>query len=162
MSGKFFTTYITDIKIIQNTIFIISLKRIYDSELAPKSSTNISSVDSCIIIMRAQVSDKSRLTQMYIATYPNKDTMVYLEDLPTRQSSPFRRLSSTIRSHQNDCGRLRDYVSACGMRYRNYRLSCRHLIDSRLPPCYDDCTCTGNTEISRLTYEFDAIVPMTT
>lgn len=38
---------------------------------------------------------------------------VYLEALPTRQSSLFRRLSSTIRSHQNDCGRLHDCVSAC-------------------------------------------------
>lgn len=103
-------------------------------------------------------------TDVYRDVFANEGTTVYLEDLPTRQSSPFRRLSSTIRSHQNDCGRLRDCVSACGMRYRNRRLSCRHLIDSRLPPRYDDCTCTefttDNTEIPRLTYEFDAIVPM--
>lgn len=85
-----------------------------------------------------------------------------LRDLPTRQSSPFRRLSSTIRSHQNDCGRLHDCVSVCGMRYRN-RLS-RRLLALR----YDDCTFTevtattitaGDAGISELACEFDAFTP---
>lgn len=101
---------------------------------------------------------------MYIATYPRTKT-IYLEDLPTQQSSPFRRLSSTIRSHQNDCGRLRDRVSACGMRYRNHRrtVSLAVIVDSQLLLCYDDCTRTkiiaANTEVPRLAYEFDAFIP---
>lgn len=72
--------------------------------------------------------------------------------------------SSTIRSHQNDCGRLRDHVSACGMRYRNHRciISLSLSLSSLIRSCYYVPTIVhaprlaANTEGPRLAYEFDS------
>lgn len=96
------------------------------------------------------------LTQIYIAictlTGLKSDVLVRssrgcLHDNHLR----FRPLSSTIRSHQNDCTRLHDCVSACGMRYlcvallvqvlRRYCI--RRIIKQRVSSSF--CLCTGTS-----------------
>lgn len=100
------------------------------------------------------------LTQIYIAictlTWLKSDVLVRssrgcLHDNHLR----FRPLSSTIRSHQNDCTRLHDCVSACGMRYlcvallvqvlRRYCI--RRIIKQRVSSSF--CLCTGTSSHSK-------------
>lgn len=104
----------------------------------------------CLLCKTSTTCSANWLTQISDTIHTYFET-IYLETLPTRQSSPFRRLSRTILSHQNDCGRLHDCVSACG------------------PPCPPRCQNNARTtrrvavarrrrrrqrsELSRLTFE---------
>lgn len=85
-----------------------------------------------------QVSDKSQLTQMYISTHPRTKT-VYLKDLPTRQSSPFRRLSSTIAV-------IKMIATDCAIALARATCVTETIVSYSLSPLrYDDYTCTRIT-----------------